>query len=58
VEYEGAYYTLGEGHKDFVAGQKYVVDIEDCTVMPQCYAAIAENLADFKGMNMIADIGI
>jgi plasmid segregation protein ParM len=120
VEYEGAYYTLGEGHKDFVAeksmdednyvltlaaiakelkarglttarihlavglplkwvqtqrddfreymlqnrhveycyaGQKYVVDIEDCTVMPQCYAAIAENLADFKGMNMIADIG-
>jgi plasmid segregation protein ParM len=37
--------------------QKYVVDIEDCTVMPQCYAAIAENLAEFKGMYMIADIG-
>ena len=38
-------------------GQRYVVDIEDCTVMPQCYAAIAENLAQFKGMHMIADIG-
>jgi plasmid segregation protein ParM len=25
--------------------------------MPQCYAAIAENLPDFKGMHMVADIG-
>ncbi len=120
LEYDGGYYTIGEGHKDFVAeksmdddnyiltlaaiakelkarelstakihlavglplkwvqaqrdsfreymlqnrhvdykyaGKHYAVDIVDCTVMPQCYAAIAENLPDFKGMHMIADIG-
>lgn len=111
VEYNGAYYILGDGHKDFVAdkhedednyvltlaaiakelkarglntakihlavglplkwfqtqredfrrympqnrhldyryaGKRYVVDIDDCTVMPQCYAAIAENLKNLK----------
>jgi plasmid segregation protein ParM len=120
LEYNGGYYTIGEGHKDFVAeksrdgdnyiltlaaiakelkarglssakihlavglplkwvqaqresfreymmqnrhvdykyaGKRYEVDIVDCTVMPQCYAAIAESLPDFKGMYMIADIG-
>ncbi len=120
LEYNGGYYTIGEGHKDFVAeknrdddnyiltlaaiakelkarglsaakihlavklplkwvqaqrdsfreymmqnrhvdykyaGKRYEVDIVDCTVMPQCYAAIAENLPDFKGMHMVADIG-
>ncbi len=120
LEYEGGYYTIGEGHKDFVAeksmdddnyiltlaaiakelkarglsaakihlavglplkwvqaqrdsfreymmqnrhvdykyaGRRYAVDIVDCTVMPQCYAAVAESLPDFKGMHMIADIG-
>ena len=120
LEYNGGYYTIGEGHKDFVAeknrdddnyiltlaaiakelkarglsaakihlavglplkwvqaqresfreymmqnrhvdykyaGKRYEVDIVDCTVMPQCYAAVAENLPDFKGMHMIADIG-
>ena len=120
LEYDGGYYIIGEGHKDFVAeksmdgdnyvltlaaiakelyardlnsarihlavglplkwvqaqrdlfreymlqnrhveykhaGRRYVVDIVDCTVMPQCYAAIAESLPDFKGMHMIADIG-
>ena len=120
LEYEGSYYTIGEGHKDFVAeksldddnyiltlaaiakelkarglsaakihlavglplkwvqaqrdsfreymmqnrhvdykyaGKRYTVDIADCTVMPQCYAAVAESLPDFKGMHMIADIG-
>ena len=25
--------------------------------MPQCYSAVAENLKDFKGMNLLADIG-
>jgi plasmid segregation protein ParM len=39
------------------AGKRYAVDIVDCTVMPQCYAAIAESLPDFKGMHMVADIG-
>lgn len=120
LEYGGAYYTIGEGHKDFVAeksmdednyiltlaaiakelharglnaarlhlavglplkwvqtqreafreymmqnrhvdykyaGKRYAVDIADCTVMPQCYAAIAESLPDFKGMHMVVDIG-
>ncbi len=120
LEYEGSYYTIGEGHKDFVAeksmdddnyiitlaaiakelnarglstakihlavglplkwvqtqrdsfreymmqnrhvdykyaGRRYLIDIVDCTVMPQCYAAIAESLPDFKGMHMVADIG-
>ncbi|MDE6844691.1 MAG: ParM/StbA family protein [Lachnospiraceae bacterium] len=120
LEYEGNYYTIGEGHKDFVAeksmdddnyiftlaaiakelnarglysakihlavglplkwvqtqrdsfreymmqnryvdykyaGRHYVVDIVDCTVMPQCYAAVAESLSDFKGMHMVVDIG-
>ncbi len=120
LEYEGSYYTIGEGHKNFVAeksmdddnyiltlaaiakelnarglstakihlavglplkwvqtqrdsfreymmqnrhvdykyaGRRYVIYIVDCTVMPQCYAAIAESLPDFKGMHMVADIG-
>ncbi len=39
------------------AGRRYTVDIVACTAMPQCYAAVAENLPDFKGMHMIADIG-
>ena len=119
LEYDGGYYIIGEGHKDFVAeksmdsdnyvltlaaiakelyardlnsarihlavglplkwvqaqrdsfreymlqnrhveykyaGRRYVVDIVDCTVMPQCYAAVAESLPDFKGMHMITDI--
>ena len=51
-------YMLQNRHVDYkYAGQRYAVDIVDCTVMPQCYAAIAENLPDFKGMHMIADIG-
>lgn len=120
LEYKGSYYTIGEGHKDFVAeksmdgdnyvltlaavakelnarglgtarihlavglplkwvqaqrdsfreymmqnrhvdykyaGRHYAIDIADCTVMPQCYAAVAEKLPEFKGMHMIADIG-
>lgn len=49
---------LQNRHLDYrYAGKRYVVDIDDCTVMPQCYAAIAENLRYFEGMNMIADIG-
>ena len=30
----------------------YLIEIVDCTVMPQGYAAVAENLKDFKGMNL------
>lgn len=51
-------YMMQNRHIEYCyRGERYVVDIEDCTVMPQCYAAIAENLAQFKGMHMIADIG-
>lgn len=51
-------YMLQNKHVEFFyRRKKYVVDIEDCTVMPQCYAAIAENLKNFTGMNMVADIG-
>lgn len=51
-------YLLKERHLDYkYAEKRYVVDIEDCTVMPQCYAAVAESLPEFKGMHMVADIG-
>ena len=36
---------------------EYLVEIAGCTVMPQCYSAVAENLKDFKGLNMLVDIG-
>ena len=35
----------------------YLIEIVDCTVMPQGYAAVAENLKDFKGMNLLVDVG-
>ena len=120
IEYDGAYYIIGEGHKGFVADKQedddtyvmtiaviakeleargltearihlavglplkwvqaqresfkkyltreryvflkykkvsYLIEIVDCTVMPQGYAAVAENLRDFKGMNLLVDIG-
>ena len=51
-------YLLQNSHVDFrYNSEKYSVDIVDCTVMPQCYAAVAENLKDFKGLNMLVDIG-
>ena len=120
IEYDGAYYIIGEGHKGFVADKQedddtyimtlaaiakeieargltearihlavglplkwvqaqrdsfkkyltreryismkyrkvsYLIEIADCTVMPQGYAAVAENLKDFMGMNMLVDVG-
>lgn len=38
-------------------GQSYFVEITGCTVMPQCYAAVAENLRDYKSLNLVVDIG-
>ncbi len=38
-------------------GRAYEVEIAGCTVMPQCYAAVAENLRLFTGMNLLVDIG-
>ena len=124
IEYEGAYYVIGEGHKGFVADKQsdddnyvltlaaivkeleargmsqqtnkarihlavglplkwvqsqrdsfkeyllrnrsvevryknrlYQLEITGCTVMPQCYSAVAENLKCFKGITLLADIG-
>ena len=38
-------------------GRIFEVEIAGCSVMPQCYAAVAEILPEFKGLNMIVDIG-
>ena len=56
-----------ESFKKYLTGERcvslkykkmsYLIEIADCTVMPQGYAAVAENLRDFKGMNLLADIG-
>lgn len=35
----------------------YELEVAGCTVMPQCYAAVAENLKFFQGMNLLVDIG-
>lgn len=37
--------------------KKYQVELVDCTVMPQCYSAVAETLKEFTGINMLVDIG-
>ena len=51
-------YMLRDRFVDFkYKEERYKVEIVDCTVMPQCYAAVAENLKDFKGMNLLVDIG-
>ncbi len=51
-------YMMQKSHVDLeYKDQKYSIDIADCTVVPQCYAAIAEKLYEFKGLYMIADIG-
>ena len=38
-------------------GIDYFVEFTGCTVMPQCYTAVAENLRDYNGMNLLVDIG-
>lgn len=51
-------YMLQKNHVDLkYHGKIFSVDIADCTVVPQCYAAVAENLAEYKGMYMLADVG-
>ena len=37
--------------------QNYSIGIKGCSVMPQCYSAVINKLQEFKGLNMIADIG-
>lgn len=51
-------YLLRNKHVEFTyCGSKYFVDITGCSVMPQCYAAVAEKLGSYQGLNMLADIG-
>lgn len=38
-------------------GRVYCLEFVGCTVMPQCYSAVAENLKKFKGITLLADIG-
>ena len=35
----------------------YRLEFVECTVMPQCYSAVTENLKEFKGITLLADIG-
>lgn len=35
----------------------YRLEFVGCTVMPQCYSAVAENLKEFKGITLLVDIG-
>ena len=51
-------YMLQNSEIRFVyKGRIFEVEIAGCSVMPQCYAAVAEILPEFKGLNMIVDIG-
>ena len=38
-------------------GQGYLVRIEDVQVFPQGFAGVVQRLGDFKGLNVLADIG-
>ena len=38
-------------------GEKYHVQIEGCSVMPQCYAGVVECMSKLQGAYMVADIG-
>ena len=38
-------------------GQDYLVRIDDVQVFPQGFAGVVQRLADFKGLNVLADIG-
>lgn len=41
------------GYKDRI----YCIEFAGCTVMPQCYSAVTENLKDVAGVTLLADIG-
>ena len=52
------HYMLRKRYVDFkYRNERYCVEITDCTVMPQCYVAAAENLKDYMGINLLVDIG-
>ena len=92
LEYNGTYYRIGEGHKEFIPdkamdedyylltlmavarelnaygirneyvsfhfnGKEYKLHFVGCSLFPQGYPAIVSRLGDFKGTNLLADIG-
>jgi len=56
-----------EKFKDYLTEKRYLtfkyrkeqfnIEIVGCEVLPQCYSAVAENLKDYTGENMVVDIG-
>ena len=51
-------YLLQNKHVDFIwRGTDYHVDIEGADVYPQGFAAVVPTLKQFKGVNMLCDIG-
>ena len=51
-------YLLQKGSADFTfRGVEYHVDFAGADIFPQGFAAVADQLRDFRGVNMLADIG-
>ena len=61
LEYNGIYYRIGEGHKEFIPDkamdEEYHLRFVGCSLYPQGYPAIVNHLGNFKGTNLLADIG-
>ena len=52
------HYLLQRDSVDFTfRGVEYHVDFAGAEVFPQCFAAVADQLRNFRGVNMLADIG-
>ena len=45
--YDGRYYTVGDGHKEFAGAD----------IFPQGFSAVADRLHKFRGVNILCDIG-
>ena len=60
LEYNGIYYRIGEGHKEFIPDkamdEEYYLRFVGCSLYPQGYPAIVNQLGNFKGINLLADI--
>ncbi len=51
-------YLMRDRHIQFrFADIEYDVYIEGCEVFPQCYSAVAENLREYTGINLLVDVG-
>lgn len=51
-------YLMKESQMNFrFNGTDYHINLVGCSIYPQGYPAVVEHLADFKGTNLLADIG-